>query len=106
MTALLLHLQNKPINFTIMDDNDYGTDADFLAALAASEASISRKPIQQPIPQRISTTTPQAPTTSTTTTTPKIVQPTPQALPTRSSGSSILVSPRQKGNPILSHLRS
>ncbi|SPQ27026.1 02ab5337-dbaa-4c4c-ab7f-6e86d54b6251 [Thermothielavioides terrestris] len=37
---------------------------------------------------------------------PKVVQPTPQALPGRGSGSSILVSPRQKGNPVLSCLKS
>ncbi|KAL2113151.1 hypothetical protein VUR80DRAFT_10028 [Thermomyces stellatus] len=36
----------------------------------------------------------------------KVVQPTPQALPQRSSGSSILVSPRQKGNPVLQCIKS
>lgn len=35
----------------------------------------------------------------------KVQQPKPQALPARSGPSSILVSPRQKGNPILSHIR-
>ncbi|KAG9969832.1 hypothetical protein KCU78_g23914, partial [Aureobasidium melanogenum] len=34
----------------------------------------------------------------------KVVQPTPQALPARKSASSILVSPRQKGNPILNSI--
>ena len=33
-------------------------------------------------------------------------QPKPQALPSRSTGSSILVSPRQKGNPILNSIRA
>ncbi|KAL9081810.1 MAG: hypothetical protein Q9159_007017 [Coniocarpon cinnabarinum] len=33
-------------------------------------------------------------------------QPKPQALPSKSSGSSILVSPRQKGNPILNSIRA
>jgi DNA excision repair protein ERCC-1 len=37
---------------------------------------------------------------------PKIQQPKPQALPSRSGPSSILVSPRQKGNPILNNVRS
>ncbi len=83
-------------------DDDYGTDADFLAALAASEASASSAPIQQPTPQKIDT--PAGP--SRTAPASRVVQPTPQALPTRSSGASILVSPRQKGNPILTHLRS
>jgi DNA excision repair protein ERCC-1 len=37
---------------------------------------------------------------------PKIQQPKPQALPSRAGPSSILVSPRQKGNPILNGVRS
>ncbi|KAH7414269.1 hypothetical protein DE146DRAFT_673879 [Phaeosphaeria sp. MPI-PUGE-AT-0046c] len=37
---------------------------------------------------------------------PKIQQPKPQALPSRSGPSSILVSPRQKGNPILNNVRT
>lgn len=36
---------------------------------------------------------------------PKIQQPKPQALPNRSGPSSILVSSRQKGNPILNHIK-
>ncbi|CAO2650557.1 Nn.00g018490.m01.CDS01 [Neocucurbitaria sp. VM-36] len=36
----------------------------------------------------------------------KVQQPTPQALPSRSGPSSILVSPRQKGNPILNNVKS
>jgi DNA excision repair protein ERCC-1 len=83
------------------NDDDFGTDADFLAALAASEATSSSKPIQ-PIPQKID----KPPDPSLRPSGSKVTQPTPQALPTRSSGSSILVSPRQKGNPILTHLRS
>ncbi|KAF2717756.1 DNA repair protein rad10 [Polychaeton citri CBS 116435] len=35
-----------------------------------------------------------------------VVQPKPQALPKRSGPSSIIVSPRQKGNPILNHVKS
>jgi DNA excision repair protein ERCC-1 len=92
------------------DDDEFGADADFLAALAASDASSSNPPrVQQPTPQRIQQPTPQrldrAPQT-TTPTGPKVVQPTPQAIASRSSGSSILVSPRQKDNPILKNLRS
>lgn len=37
---------------------------------------------------------------------PKVQQPKPQALPARSGPSSILVSPRQKGNPILNSVRT
>jgi DNA excision repair protein ERCC-1 len=83
------------------DDDDFGTDADFLAALASSEASATNK-VVQPTPQRID----KPPDPNLRASGSKVVQPTPQALPTRSSGSSILVSPRQKGNPILTHLRS
>lgn len=36
---------------------------------------------------------------------PKVQQPKPQALPNRSGPSSILVSSRQKGNPILQHIK-
>lgn len=37
---------------------------------------------------------------------PKVQQPKPQALPSRAGPSSILVSPRQKGNPVLNNIRS
>ncbi|KAI0869332.1 restriction endonuclease type II-like protein [Hypoxylon argillaceum] len=99
-----------------MDDDDFGADADFLSALASSTpanppsqppsqpTNRSQQPapqkIQQPTPQRLDKRPPPSASTS------KIVQPTPQALPQRSSGSSILVSPRQKGNPVLAALRS
>ena len=51
---------------------------------------------------------PTRPTPSTTTNpnAPKVQQPKPQALPSRSGPSSILVSPRQKGNPILNSVKS
>ncbi|ETS74484.1 hypothetical protein PFICI_14350 [Pestalotiopsis fici W106-1] len=100
-----------------MADDDFGADADFLDALASSSSGIisgqgnqqqAASRIQQPRPQKIQQPTPQrldkAPPTANSG--PKIVQPTPQALPQRSSGSSILVSPRQKGNPVLAALRS
>ncbi|KAF4634902.1 hypothetical protein G7Y89_g3187 [Cudoniella acicularis] len=93
------------------DDDEFGTDADFLAALAASDIASTPASVgvQQPTPQRIQQPTPQrldrAPPVNASSG-PKVVQPTPQAIATRSSGSSILVSPRQKGNPILTNLRS
>ncbi|KAI0116037.1 mating-type switching protein swi10 [Hypoxylon sp. NC0597] len=111
-----------------MDDDDFGADPEFLSALASSASATENKSsqarsqptnriqqptpqrIQQPTPQRIQQPTPQRldkpPPSSSTSTGSKIVQPTPQALPQRSSGSSILVSPRQKGNPVLASLRS
>lgn len=89
-----------------MEQDEFGADADFLAALAASDTTASRVQqsaprVQQPKPQRLDRAPPTA-----TASGPKVVQPTPQAIASRSSGSSILVSPRQKGNPILSNLRS
>ncbi|KAI5922418.1 restriction endonuclease type II-like protein [Camillea tinctor] len=109
------------------DDDDFGADPEFLSALASSATSadkssqpksqpVSRPPpqptpqrIQQPIPQRLDKRPPSNTTAATSISTAagsKIVQPTPQVLPQRSSGSSILVSPRQKGNPVLASLRS
>jgi len=92
-----------------MDDDDFGADTEFLAALAASEA-LAQPRVQQAAPQRIQQPTPQrldrAPPTNNNSAGPKVVQPTPQAITSRSGTSSILVSPRQKGNPILANLRS
>lgn len=45
------------------------------------------------------------PQPSTSNAPPKVQQPKPQALPSRSSPSAILVSTRQKGNPILNHVK-
>ncbi|KAG9237116.1 putative mating-type switching protein swi10 [Amylocarpus encephaloides] len=95
-------------------DDEYGNDADFEAALIASTSATAPGPsarIQQPAPQRIQQPTPQRldrapPPANSAASSSKVVQPTPQALPSRSAGSSILVSTRQKGNPILTHLRS
>ncbi|KAI1826758.1 restriction endonuclease type II-like protein [Xylaria intraflava] len=99
-----------------MEDDDFGADADFLTALASSAPAItpnqsqtqppnhSQQPpqkIQQPIPQRLDKRPPENASSAS-----KVAQPTPQALPQRTSGSSILVSPRQKGNPVLAALRS
>ncbi len=134
-----------------MDDDDFGADADFLAALAATNVpsnnsgggggdgggAAAARPqqaqrippataprIQQPVPQRLPRPGSGVPSAAQ----PCIVQPTPQALPppgpgaatgaagpsvsaakaaaVPSSGSTILVSPRQKGNPLLAQLRS
>ncbi|KAK4643442.1 ssDNA endonuclease and repair protein rad10 [Podospora bellae-mahoneyi] len=64
--------------------------------------------IQQPTPQRVEKPPPPQRHASATSGPPKIVQPTPQPLPSRASGSgsSILVSPRQKGNPVLACIKS
>ncbi|KAK1759561.1 DNA repair protein rad10 [Echria macrotheca] len=120
-------------------DDDFGVDDDFLAALAAADPGVGgssrqgppsrpapgparapaprgavqqptpqRIPIQQPTPQRLDRAPPPA-AGSGSGSGSGIVQPTPQALPSRisgGSGSTILVSPRQKGNPVLACLRS
>jgi len=75
--------------YLIIMDDDFGDDVDFTAALAAVEK-----------------TTPAPAHSSSTKGTPKIQQPKPQALPSRSGPSAILVAPRQKGNPILNNIRS
>src|SRR6201996_8227880 len=46
------------------------------------------------------------PTANSANTASKVVQPKPQALPSRQGPSAILVSTRQKGNPILNHVKS
>ncbi|KAJ0110118.1 hypothetical protein J7T55_000550 [Diaporthe amygdali] len=95
-------------------DDDFGADQDFLTALAASDApGPSRVNPRQPVPQRIQQPTPQrldrpppANSASRSGSGSGVKQPTPQALPQRAAGSSILVSPRQKGNPVLAYLKS
>ncbi|KAK4039231.1 restriction endonuclease type II-like protein [Parachaetomium inaequale] len=93
-----------------MDDDEYGDADDVLVALAA-QVGPSRPPqpqpaprIQQPTPQRLDRAPPSNAASGAGP--PKVVQPTPQALPARGSGSSILVSPRQKGNPVLACIKS
>lgn len=104
-------------------DDEFGADDALLEAMAASEhlqrpAPAPARPqpqptrpaqagkVQQPTPQRLDR--PPPPNPNTTSAAPKVVQPTPQALPSRgaASGSTILVSPRQRGNPVLTSVRS
>ncbi|KAJ6438965.1 mating-type switching protein swi10 [Purpureocillium lavendulum] len=94
-------------------EDDFGADDALLAAMAAADPSPPARPrVQQPAPQKIQQPTPQrldkAPpaNASSSSSGGKVVQPTPQALPQRQAGSTILVSPRQRGNPVLSNLRS
>lgn len=68
--------------------DEYGDDADFAAIAKAVETPNASKP-----PQASSSTG-------------KVQQPKPQALPNRSGPSAILVSTRQKGNPSLNYIRS
>lgn len=72
-------------------DDDFGDDADINAALSAAERP---------------STAPKSSTSIADNGQPKVVQPKPQALASRQGPSAILVSTRQKGNPILNHIRS
>src|SRR2546421_3702628 len=72
-------------------DEEFGDDNDFIAAAAAVERS--REP-------------PKPADGASSSSALKVVQPKPQALPSRQAPSAILVSTRQKGNPILNHIRS
>lgn len=69
-------------------DDDFGDDADFAAVAAAAD---NRQPAKQ---------------SAASSSIGKIQQPKPQALPSRSGPSAILVSTRQKGNPSLNYIRS
>ena len=71
-------------------DDEFGNDADFAAIVDA----VDRKNQAQ------------GPPTASSAAAPKIQQPKPQALPSRSGPSAIIVSTRQKGNPILNSVRS
>ena len=71
----------------------------------------SNRPAGLSVQQHASGTGNNAPPAQTTRSHPeasqtKVQQPKPQALPSRSGPSSILVSPRQKGNPILNGVRN
>ncbi|MCJ1318727.1 ssDNA endonuclease and repair protein rad10 [Xylographa vitiligo] len=77
-----------------MDDDPFA-DADLTAAVLAAERSYRPSP-SRPGPPPAPNTTPGA--------APRVQQPTPQALPSRKAISSILVSTRQKGNPILKNI--
>ncbi|KAJ4855499.1 binding domain of DNA repair protein ercc1 (rad10/Swi10) domain-containing protein [Trichoderma breve] len=65
-------------------DDDYGADDALLEAMAAVEsAHPARSSVKQPAPQ-----------------------PKPQVIQQKTLGSGILVSPRQRGNPLLTSIRS
>ncbi|KAI5244488.1 DNA repair protein rad10 [Aureobasidium subglaciale] len=70
--------------------DEYGDESDLFEIVDRTTAPDSRPPPPAPASDNAR----------------KVVQPTPQALPARKSASSILVSPRQKGNPILNSIKS
>ena len=84
-------------------DDELASDAEFLALAAAAEKSNSSRP---PAPATRPNPTSDAAPPRDSLAPKKVVQPTPQALPARSGPSAILVSPRQKGNPLLQHIHA
>ena len=80
-----------------MDDDDFTTDADFLALANAVEKRTPSRPAAVPQPASAS---------SSAQLKPKVTQPTPQAIHRPSGPTAILVSPRQKGNPVLTNIKS
>ena len=83
-----------PSGSTSSMDDDFGADADFTAALEAAENNTRAKTVSSNQASKPSANA------------PEVQQPKPQALPNRAAPSSILVSSRQKGNPILNNIRS
>ncbi len=82
-------LRLSPELTPVMGD-EFGDDADFAAIVEAVDRGNHAPGLS----------------TKSSSAAPKIQQPKPQALPSRSAPSSILVSTRQKGNPILNNIRS
>lgn len=87
----------------VVSMNKMSDDFDDAAYVAAFDAIESSGPISRPAPP-VPTRAP-APDRAAATSGPKgVQQPKPQVLANRSQVSSILVSARQKGNPILKHV--
>ncbi|KAK1249025.1 hypothetical protein MKX07_002541 [Trichoderma sp. CBMAI-0711] len=83
-------------------DDDYGADDALLEAMAAVDSMPpARSAVQQPKPQALD-----KPSSSSNSSGSAIVQPKPQVIQQKNLGSTILVSPRQRGNPVLTSIRS
>jgi DNA excision repair protein ERCC-1 len=95
-----------------MEDDSSADEAILDAMAASSSMPPAQGPprLQQPTPQRIQQPTPQrldkAPPSDSLSSGSKVVQPTPQTVAPKQSASAILVSPRQRGNPVLTHIRA
>ena len=76
-------------------DDDFGDDIDFGAATVVTKPQITPKPATSDNGALAGSANPRA-----------VQQPKPQTLGPRAGASSILVSHRQKGNPILNNIRS
>ena len=82
-------------------DDDFTADADFLALASAVEKNIPSRP-NPPLAQASSSRAPAQQNAGA----PKVTQPTPQAIARPSGPTAILVSPRQKGNPVLAQIKA
>lgn len=80
-------------------DDDFGDDVDFAAALEVADRATA-------LPSSRSNNVQSTSASASATITTPVQQPKPQPLASRPGASSILVSPRQKGNPILNNIRS
>ncbi|GAB7350835.1 hypothetical protein MBLNU459_g1367t1 [Dothideomycetes sp. NU459] len=94
-------------------DDYFGDDLDPAAFEAAERAVTAARPAAAAAAAAAASSTsasipprPAAAAAAAADATRKVQQPKPQALPARAGASSILVSPRQKGNPILNNIRS
>ncbi|EEP80770.1 mating-type switching protein swi10 [Uncinocarpus reesii 1704] len=74
-----------------MDDNEFDDVPDFDSLLSSAEPQGAQSTPSAPAKPAIQPN--------------KVQQPKPQVIPNRSARSAILVSSRQKGNPILNHVR-
>ncbi|PNP37303.1 hypothetical protein TGAMA5MH_10785 [Trichoderma gamsii] len=88
-----------------MDDDDYGADDALLEAMAAVDSVPSASAIKQPTPQILNKPAASSGSQGSGPANP-IVQPKPQIIQQKNLGSTILVSPRQRGNPVLTSIRS
>lgn len=89
-----------------MDDDDYGADDALLEAMAAVDSGPSAAgAVKQPTPQIITKPVASSGGRGSSSATP-VVQPKPQIIQQKNLGSTILVSPRQRGNPLLTSIRS
>jgi hypothetical protein len=96
------------IFFKIMDDDDYGADDALLEAMAAVDSGPSASgAVKQPTPQIINKPAPSGSNNNKSSGSANpVVQPKPQIIQQKNLGSTILVSPRQRGNPVLTSIRS
>ena len=81
-------------------DDDFSSDADFLALASAVEKSVPSRP-NPPVQPSTNPVSAQQDATQR-----KVTQPTPQAISRPAGPTAILVAPRQKGNPVLTQIKA